>query len=383
MDLSLFTPDAPGRFVPTINGVSAFVPAPLAPPIDMNAVGIAMGEAMQAIGELKGACRRLRNPSILVGPLQRREALTSSAMEGTFSTQDALILAEHGIEREGDDSTREVRNYIRALNASLAMLKDLPICHRMLTEAHRLLLGGLSHDRGARKRPGEYKHDQNWIGGRTIETARYVPPPPRETHQCMNALEAYLNRQDRHFPPPLMDLALVHYQLEAIHPFMDGNGRIGRMLISLMSVERGLLDMPVLYISPVMERHKDEYIDLMFAVSARGSWHEWLDFFFRCIVESCRLTIATIDRLIALQDEYRRLAGDAMRSGSAITLADHLFEQPAITVGDAERVLGVTYAAARRTIDRLIELGVIEEYVGAYPKVFLARGILNAASGED
>lgn len=381
MNVDAFAADAPGRFVPTIGGTQAFVPDPLAPKIDLNGVIDAMLDATQAIGELKGACRRLRNPEILIAPLQRREALTSSAMEGTFSTQDALILAERGIEQANDDATREVRNYVRALNNAVASLVDLPICHRVLLDAHRTLLSGVGQGRGAHKRPGEYKPEQNWIGGRTIEAARYVPPPPPEAQECMNALEAYLNRDGR--SNPLLDLALVHYQFEAIHPFMDGNGRVGRMLISLMTVERGLLDLPVLYISPVMERSKDAYIDLMFAVSAQGSWEAWLDFFFRKTAEGCRETVATIDRLIALQDEYRQMAGAAMRSANGVILVDHLFRQPTITVNEAKDVLGVSYPAARKTIDRLIDLGILQEYAGTYPTLFLARGILDAALPPD
>ncbi len=196
----------------------------------------------------------------------------------------------------------------------------------------------------------------------------------------MDALERYLNREDRAFPTPLIDLALAHYQFEAIHPFADGNGRVGRMLISLMAVESGLLEMPALYISPVMERQKDHYIDLMFRVSAENAWADWLNFFFGCTVESCHETIRTIDRVIELQNDYRMRAGAAMRTGSGITLVDKLFEQPAITVADAEQTLGVTYAAARKVIDRLVDAEILEEFAGTYPKVFIARGIVRAAS---
>jgi cell filamentation protein, protein adenylyltransferase len=381
MDRHAFADEAPGRLVPTIHGALAYVPDDLGPIIDIAAVAPAMLEAMQALGELKGACRRLAEPGILIRPLQRREALTSSAMEGTFSTQDALILAERGIERDDDDATREVRNYVRALDDAVVALGRLPICHRILTDAHRTLLSGLGHGRGAQKRPGEYKPDQNWIGGRTIDVARYVPPPPTEARACMDALERYLNRDQRPFP--LLDLALVHYQFEAIHPFADGNGRVGRMLVALMAVESGLLDMPVLYVSPAMEHRKDEYIDLMFAVSTKGEWTPWIIFFLARVAESCRETIATIDRLIALQDDYRRRAGDAMRSASAITLVDHLFRQPTVTVNEAADVLGVSYQAVRKTIDRLVDLGILGIFPDAYPRLFVARGILDAANPPD
>ena len=381
MDRRSFVPRMPGQLVPTVGGAWAFVPAPLAPAIDMNAVIEPLLDATQAIGELKGACRRLRSPEVLIGPLQRREALTSSAMKGTFSNQDALVLADRGIEGSNDDATKEVRNYIKALSTAVENLKALPICHRVLTDAHRTLLGGVGQGRGANKRPGEYKPEQNWIGGRTIDSARYVPPPPADTLTCMKTLEAYINRDGR--ANALLDLALVHYQFEAIHPFMNGNGRVGRMLVSLMSIERGLLDMPVLYLSPVLERHKDEYVDLMFNVSTKDAWTEWLVFFLRCTSQSCRDTIDTIDRLIELQDDYRKKAALVTRTASAVKLVDHLFESPAISVGDAQAVLGVTYAAARKTIDRLLELRILEQYEGAYPAIFLARGILDATLPPD
>lgn len=374
-----FTSQAPGRLVRTIANQQAFVPAPLPPQIDLNEIAIPMANAMQAIGELKGACRRLSNPYILISPLQRREALTSSAMEGTFTTADDLALAEVGIERDHDDATREVRNYLRALNDSLTMLDQLPICHRVITNAHRILLSGLSSARGAQKRHGEYKVDQNWIGGRLIENARFVPPPPAETQTCMDDVEAYINREQSPFPTALMDLALVHYQVETIHPFADGNGRVGRMLVSIMAVKSGLLDLPVLYISPALEHDKDKYIDLLFAVSTKGDWVSWLNFFFDKVFEACRETVNTIDRVIDLQDKYRKRAGVAARSANAISLVDRLFVKPAVTINAAATELGVTYQAAKKTIDKLVDLGIIHEVTDIYPKTYLASGIMNAA----
>jgi len=368
-----------GRLVPTIQQQIAFVPAPLPPGLDRGAIAVAMGDAMLGLGELKGACRRLQNASILIRPLQRQEALTSSAMEGTFTTADELVLAEAGVERDGDDSTREVVNYIRALNQSLSMLETLPISHRVITAAHATLLSGLSAARGAQKRPGEYKSDQNWIGGRTIEAARYVPPPPLEALACMDALESYINREDRGFPTALIDLALVHYQIEAIHPFADGNGRIGRMLVSLMAVDSGLLEKPVLYMSPSLEAEKDLYIDLMFAVSARGEWSPWLIFFFRKIAETCAATVSTIDRLISLQQTYREEASTVMRTAKALMLIDSLFEQPAVTISGAAARLSVTYNAAAKIVDKLVEIGILSEFPDIYPKTYVAQGVMRAA----
>lgn len=383
MKAEKFVSAGSGSLIPTIEGERAFVPAPLPPPLKLDEIAVAMSEAMQSIGELKGACRRLASPYILIRPLQRQEALTSSAMEGTFTSADNLVLAEAGLEHEKDDSTREVVNYLRSLNQALKMLQTLPISHRVIKAAHETLLSGLSAARGAQKRPGEYKREQNWIGGRTIQVARFVPPPPKETEKCMDQLERYINRENNGFPTPLMDLALVHYQIETIHPFADGNGRVGRMLISLMAVQSGLLDMPVLYISPAMERDKDEYIDLMFNVSAQGDWTPWFKFFFSKVSEACRETVATIDRLIELQDSYRQRATSATRSANILTLIDMLFEVPAISVSDATQKLGLTYAGARKSIDKLVELGILIEVPSSYPKTFLAPAIMRAARPSD
>lgn len=379
MNPAEFVAPTAGALVQTIDKQRAFVPVSLPPEIDLAAIALELASAMQAIGELKGACRRLQNHQILVRPLQRNEALTSSAMEGTFTTDESLLKAEVGIGDPEDDATREVYNYTVALNDALSQLRDLPISHRLLKNAHRTLLSGLSTARGASKRPGEYKTTQNWIGGRTIDVARFVPPPPAQTQACMDDLERYINRADRGFPTPLIDLALVHYQLEAIHPFADGNGRVGRMLISLMAVHGGLLDVPILYMSPVLERHKDEYIDRMFDVSTKGNWSGWLNFFFARLAESCRESILAADRLIALEAEYRAAAASAGRSTTAVTLVDAFFDRTVLSITEAARRLNVTYPAAKTAMDRLTGLGIVTEIAGTYPKVFYAPGIIRAS----
>lgn len=376
-----FVDEKSGHLVTTIQGQQAFVPAPLPPHYDLAKIAISLGEALQALGELKGACRRLQNPYMLVRPLQRNEALTSSAMEGTFTTDSHLLLAEAGLETDSDESTQEVVNYLRALNTSLQNLDKLPLSHRIIKQAHEILLSGLGAGRGANKRPGEYKKDQNWIGGRTLEAARYVPPPPAETQTCMDDLERYLNREyaASRSMTALIDLALVHYQIEAIHPFADGNGRVGRMLISLMAVHNGMLDMPILYISPVMEKHKDEYIDRMYNVSTTGDWEGWISFFCDRVCESCRDTVLAIDRIITLQQNYRDKAAAASRSVNPLILIDHLFERPIVSISDAAEKLNVTYAAAKSTIDKLIEIGVLVEMPDMYPKAFYSPSIMAAS----
>ncbi len=383
MDTSTFTKRKTGELIATPHKVKAFIPDPLPPNLDLAKITMPLVNAMQVVGELNGASRRLSNPYILVRPLQRREALTSSAMEGTFTTEDDLLLADAGLEKAGDQASIEVRNYLRALSQTMRMLQEdgLPICHKMIKTAHRILLSGAGSYRGAHRSPGEYKASQNAIGGgrRGIENARFVPPPPAEAQKSMDDLERYINRGNRNDFPPLVDIGLVHYQVETIHPFADGNGRVGRMLISLMAVERGLFDMPLLYVSPELEDRKTEYIDLMLNVSTHGAWVEWLSFFLNAVETSARNSINIIDRLIALQESYRAKVNAATRSSNALSLVDRLFDTPLITVRDVQDEFQITYRAARNTIDKLIEEEVLVEIPGRHPTVFLAPEIMRVA----
>ncbi len=378
MKISDFQDSKSGILVPTLFNQHAFVPDPLPPTIDQAEISSSLTDASLALGELKGACRRLQNPHILIRPLQRQEALTSSAMEGTHTTADKLVLAEAGVSKNIDESTREVRNYISALNLALKLEQEYSITHRVIKGAHAKLLEGLSAERGSKKRPGEYKTDQNFIGSPTkkIEDARFIPPPPNEAMQCMNDLEIYINRDKSSVAEQMIDLALVHYQIETIHPFSDGNGRLGRMLVSLMAVTHGLLDQPVLYVSPAIEHDKDRYIDLMYNVSAKGEWAEWLNFFFEKVATACRETVITIDRLLVMQETLRDRVSNSIRSAKALTLIDTLFENPAITVNQAAGKMDVTYTAAKNLIAKLLEMDILIEVPDAYPKTYIAWEII-------
>lgn len=383
MDPTQFGPNSTGRLVETPYVVKAFIPNPLPPHLDYARLTVPLASATQAVGELKGASRRLTNPYILVRPLQRREALTSSAMEGTFTTEDDLLLTDAGITEAKDQASIEVRNYLRALTDTIRLLRDenLPICHKLIRRSHETLLSGVGSHRGAHRAPGQYRDDQNAIGGakRGIENARFIPPPPDAALKCMDELEAYINRPERDSTPPLIDIGLVHYQLETIHPFSDGNGRVGRMLISVMAVERGLFDTPLLYLSPELEDRKDEYIDLMLKVSTEGAWEDWLEFFLDAVQKSAISSIKVVDRLIKLQESYRERVTVLSRSANPIGLVDMLFESPVITVRDVQDKFSVTYRAARKTIDRLIECKILMEMDRFHPTVFVAPEIMRIA----
>jgi len=379
MDRNGFGAGSTGKLMPTIGGRKAFVPAPLPPPrLTVETFLPALTRATQAVGELKGISRTIANPLLLVRPLQRREAVSSSSMEGTYTTLSDLFLFEAG----GPDATirgdtREVANYVRALEGAIAALPTLPISSRMVRDAHRLLLSGVARHRGASVEAGELKRDQNWIGGGgRIDTARFIPAPPTETPRVLDELMAFIHRQDR--AAPLIDAALAHYQFEAIHPFGDGNGRVGRMLITLMLIDNGTLPQPLLYMSPYLERHKDRYIDLMYAVSREGAWEAWIAFFLDAVTASAEETIAVVERLQDLQRDYRARFQTARRSALMLRIIDLAFERPVRSITDFAEALEVTYAGAANNLRELVAQGVAEEVEGAYPKLIRFPGVVEA-----
>lgn len=378
MDKNGFGLHATGRLVPTIEGRRAFIPDPLPPArLSVEAFLPELTRATQAVGELKGIGRTITNPLLLIRPLQRREAVSSSSMEGTYTTLSDLFLLEAGAEEaatRGD--TREVLNYVRALEGAIDGLGTLPISTRLIRDAHRRLLTGVARHRGAAVQAGELKRDQNWIGGSgRIDTARFIPVPPAETPDAIDALMAFANRQDG--ASPLIDAALAHYQFEAIHPFGDGNGRVGRMMIALMLIDRGTLPQPLLYMSPYLERHKDRYIDLMYAVSCDGAWEAWIAFFLEAVAESAAETIAVVERLQDLQRDYRDRFQTARRSALMLRIIDLAFEQPVRSVSNIAEALGVTYAGAANNVAVLVAQGVAEE-LGTYPKLIRFPGVMDA-----
>lgn len=381
MDRNGFTSTCSGQLVPTMGGRKAFVPNPLPPSgLDLNPVLPILGRATQAVGELKGIGRTIPNPLLLIRPLQRREAVSSSGMEGTFTTLSDLFMFEAGAstpDRRADN--REVLNYVRALEGAIADLEKLPISARLLRRAHETLLDGVTRERGARIEAGEFKKDQNWIGGDgSIETARFIPAPPQTTPDAIDNLMKFINRPAREESSPLIDVAMAHYQFEAIHPFGDGNGRVGRMLIALMLAENGTLPQPLLYMSPWLERNKAFYIDLMFAVSQTGDWIPWINFFLRAVAESAQETIEVVQRIQDLQMEYRSRFQTARRSALMLRIIDLAFERPVMSIPGIAEVLGVTYAGAANNVKALIEAGVAEEIPWAYPKLIQFPGVMEA-----
>jgi Fic family protein len=390
MNPEQFINSSSGRVIQVGQGEIAywsFVPNPLPPQLDFDSALIRLlSDADRALGELAGLGRALPNPHLLINPFIRREAVLSSRIEGTQADLADLYAFEAGqFELPGFKSTpppadaREVLNYVRALEAGLKRLSELPVSLRLIREAHAQLMEGV---RGNQAAPGEFRRTQNWIGapGCTLNDATYVPPTVDEMQIALDALEKYLHSEAA--LPPLVRLALIHYQFEAIHPFIDGNGRIGRLLISLLLVHWNLLPLPLLYLSAFFEKHRQDYYDLLMAVSARGAWREWVSFFLRGVAEQARDAVVRAKRLQDLQSEWRHRLVQARTSGLAFSLVDALFDSPVMTIPQAQRQLDVKqYHSARRHIRQLVKLGILKPVdESTYGKTFVAAEILRLIS---
>ncbi len=363
-----------GRIVQAPGGYHAFVPALLPPDLTYDASLVRLlSRADAALSELSGLGRQLPNPHLLIAPYIRREAVLSSRIEGTRASLSDLLLDEADGERPEDADVREVRNYVEALEYGLQRLRDLPLSLRLVRELHERLMRGV---RGDRATPGEFRRTQNWIGtaGSTPATAPYVPPPPAEMMDCLANWEEFLH--DRDGFPELIQCAVMHEQFEAIHPFLDGNGRVGRLLITLFLVERGRLSQPLLYLSEYIEARRQEYYDSLQRVRTEGDWPGWLRFFLLGVEETARAAVRQASRLMDLREFYRHRLS---RKPNALKLLDELFVNPYLTATRAARVLGVTAPTARQAIALLRDEDLLSEVTGrSWGRIYLARPILQA-----
>lgn len=339
------------------------MPAPLPAPLEWDdRLASSLARAAAAVGELTALGRMLPNPHLLIGPFLRREAVLSSRIEGTQATVGDLLLfeAEQTSPPQPPD-VREVSNHVRAIEYGLRRIETLPIGLRLFREMHEILLKGV---RGQEHTPGEFRRSQNWIGppGCTLNEATYVPPPWEMVIPLLGDLERYIHRpNDLHV---LVRLGLVHYQFEAIHPFLDGNGRIGRLLITLLMCAEGLLSSPLLYVSAFFERHRDEYYRRLLEVSRDGRWNDWLLFFLRAIEDQARDTVRRSDRLLTLRTEWQAAVQATRTPALLLRLIDHLFDRPSVTVGRVASLLHVTPQTAQKYIDRCESHGILEEVTG-------------------
>jgi len=348
-------------------GYDAFIPAPLPPDpplrLDARLQGL-LSRADRALGRLDGAVLNLPNPDLFVFMYVRKEAVLSSQIEGTQSSLQDVLAAEARLldpRRPGD--VHEVLNYIDALRHGLDRLRELPVSVRLIREIHARLVRGA---RGGHLRPGELRRSQNWIGppGATLHEAVFVPPPPSVVPEALADLERFIHGECR--LPPLVRIALAHAQFETIHPFLDGNGRIGRLLITFLLCHWGILEKPVLYLSHYLRAHRAEYYDRLQAVRDEGDWEGWLEFFLAAVDEVARQATLTARRIVELREEHRARITDNLgrAAGNGHKVLEVLFERPIVSVKDVQQITSTTFAAANQLVKRLVELGLLIEVTG-------------------
>ncbi len=375
MNRSEFRAREAGRVIRTPQGYSAFIPAPLPPKLVYDAeVALSLSAADAAVSELSGLGRHLPNPHLLIAPYVRREAVLSSRIEGTRASLSDLLLEEaSGPSETRHGDVHEVRNYVRALDYGIKRLEKLPLSLRLVREIHERLMRGV---RGDHATPGEFRRSQNWIGpaGCTPETAPYVPPPPSEMKEALSDWERFV--QNRGKVPDLIQCALIHEQFEAIHPFLDGNGRVGRLLITLFLAERERLSQPLLYLSEYIERRRQEYYERLQRVRTDGDWRGWIGYFLEGVRWTARRAMNQATKLTDLREAMRRRLRDR---GKALALVDELFVNPYITVARAESILHVTNPTARQIVQLLEREGLLEEVSGrSWGRIYLSKPILKA-----
>jgi len=356
-----------GRYLRQPEGYRAFIPARLPPEPPLQIAGELQGllsAADRALGRLDGSVRTLPNPDLFVYMYVRKEAVLSSQIEGTQSSLQDLLAAEaHMLGADGRRDVDEVINYVRAMNHGLARLSDLPVSVRLIREIHAELLTNV---RGSRLTPGELRRSQNWVGPAncTLAEATFVPPPPFAVPAALGELETFIHRMDE--LPLLVKVGLAHAQFQTIHPFLDGNGRVGRLLITFLLCERGALGKPVLYLSHYFKRLRQEYYDRLQAVRDAGDFEGWLAFFLRG-VEAVSIEAAdTARRILELREQHRRTITDRLgrAAGNGHRVLERLYEQPIITVKNAQDLLGTTFAGANQIVRRLVDLQILREITG-------------------
>ncbi len=365
MKKSDFSKNAPGEVIKTLKGFLAFVPTPLPPEVTWsNKLLFALSKADRSLARLAEIGNAFPVPHVVVRPFVRKEAVLSSQIEGTHTSFEELLSYEAGqLSLFGDlEDTREVHNYVRALDYGLERLETLPLSVRLIREIHGVLLRGV---RGESMTPGEVRRSQNWIGrpGATLEQARYVPPPVNEIHNCLSDLERFIH-QDSELPL-LLRIGLIHYQFEAIHPFLDGNGRIGRLLVTFLLVAWELLSQPLLYLSSFIEANRQEYYDRLLAVSQKGEWEEWLLFFLEGVRSQAQDASQRITRLQTLRLKYHdQFTADRSRD-KLERMVDYLIGSPITSISQAQESLEMgSYTTIQRHIEKLAALGIVREVTG-------------------
>lgn len=367
MDNIFPSPTRAGRYIKQLSGYRAFIPEalPPQPPVQItDKLQHLLSEADRALGRLDGSIQILPDADIFVYMYVRKEAVLSSQIEGTQSSLQDLLAAEAKIltpNRRND--VAEVINYVSAMNYGLERLSSLPLSTRLICNIHGELLQNV---RGSHLTPGALRSTQNWIGpsGCTIDEATFVPPPPSELGQAMSYLEDFIRADTR--LPLLIKIGLVHAQFETIHPFLDGNGRVGRLLITFLLCQQEVLTKPVLYLSYFFKRHRQQYYEELQAVRDTGTWEQWLAFFLRGVIAVSEQSTDTVRRILALREEHRRVITDNFGRAAANghRLLEHIYSRPVVSVDDVQKLIGATYNTANNLIARLVEHNILHEFTG-------------------
>lgn len=356
-----------GHFVNQPENYRAFIPAPLPPdpPVEMDREMLQLlSDADRALGRLDGVTTVLPNPELFVAMYVRHEAVLSSQIEGTQSTlEDVLEFEADAKGKEHPRDVEEVVNYVKALNYGLERLAELPLSLRLIREIHCKLLDGV---RGQERTLGEFRRSQNWIGpqGCTLATATFVPPPVHELQQALGEFEMFLHETAG--LPVLVHCGLAHAQFETIHPFLDGNGRVGRLLITFLLCQRGILSHPLLYLSLYLKAHRAEYYDRLMAVRLDGNWEGWIKFFLKGVFQVSQSATQTARSILQMREDHRQAITANMggRGALGLQLLDVLFQHPIVSVPFAEQRLDCSYVTANRIIDQLTDLNLLREITG-------------------
>jgi Fic family protein len=379
MDPNDFSETSPGRILRTTRGYWAYFPNPLPPLLNWNSSLVSsLADTERNLGRLANLADTLPSAHILTHPFIRHEAVLSSRIEGTNASLEDLYHYETGQISFLEDAkdVREVHNYVLALDYGMERLKSLPVSLRLIREMHGILMEGV---RGEHLTPGVFRLSQNWIGppGSTIDSAIFVPPPVDEMHQALAALEEFI-----HSPsdiPQLARVGMIHYQFEAIHPFLDGNGRIGRLLVILLLIAWGLISQPLIFLSAYFESHRLDYYDHLLAVSQHGEWENWLLFFLKAISSQSLDAMVRIERLVQLRMIYQDRLRTERAASRLLQTLDVLFERPILNIRQLEAALNVPYRTAQRYVEKLVEIGILREVTfRARNRIYRADEILKA-----
>jgi Fic family protein len=375
-----------GRYITQLEGYRAFIPRPLPPdpPVDYDADMLELlSRADRALGRLDGSSDTLPNPDLFVFMYVRREATLSSQIEGTqASLIDLLEYEAEAAQPERPLDVEEIANYVAAMNLGLRRLDELPVSLRLVREIHERLLSGV---RGSERTPGDFRRSQNWIGprGSTLESATYVPPPVEEMRNSLGQWERFLH--DDEPMPPLIKVGIAHAQFETVHPFLDGNGRVGRLLITFLLVEREVLSRPLLYLSHFFKQHRSEYYDKLQAVRDTGAWESWLKFFLVGVAEVASEATDTARKIAALREDHRAIITSNLGrgAGKGLVLLEQLFFRPIVNVNTVMSITGLSVARANTLVAEFERIGLLHETTGRRRnRVFSYQPYLSLFSGD-